>query len=311
MDNRNIDYVLPVVKEEKEDVEKRIRKRKIIALSIISVIVLTIICVVLSFVFPKSISGSWELIENPEVTQSTPDEIKDSDRVYYTFTKPGEYGDGKWTTYFNGGVEEGDYKLSEKQGKEYIDMGTGEFEYVIKGSKLLGNAKISIIYPESTNEETGETTPAQQYVLKQARTPRYNDDSYDKYQIDNNLLGGWVTNERSLAYFYYNIPYTQTVNFNDNGVMIIHYESEELALDRFMYYAYTTNDNKLTFSLVTDKETNFEVAYEIDKDGNLKFIDDTTSSSIFADAFFGEATFYTPENLPEPSQATGDELLAE
>jgi hypothetical protein len=67
-----------------------------------------------------------------------------------------------------------------------------------------------------------------------------------------------------------------------------------------MYYAYTTEDNTLTFSLVTDKETTFTVRYEIDEDGNLRFTEDHTSSLIFADAVFGDATYYTPDRLPEP-----------
>ncbi|MCM1231364.1 MAG: hypothetical protein NC489_14680 [Ruminococcus flavefaciens] len=74
--------------------------------------------------------------------------------------------------------------------------------------------------------------------------------------------------------------------------MIIRYYSEDLLLDRYMYYAYTAEDNTLLFSLVTDKETKYQASYTFDNDGNLKFENDDTSSSIFADSFFSDVTYY-------------------
>ena len=309
MDNENLEYVLPVERNDVKYTEKRKKNGKIALLCIAAFVVFVVVCVVLSFLFPKSIKGSWELVENPEIVQASPDQIEDADRVFYTFTKPGAYGDGKWTTYFNGGVEVGDYKLSEKDGKEYIDMGSGEFEYVITGSKLLGNCKLTVIYPEYTDEETGATTPAQHYVFVQKKAPEYSDESYDDYKTDKALVGEWITNERTLSYFTYILSYVESVDFSDNGVMTIHYESEDLALDRYMYYAYTAQNNELTFSLVTDKETKYTVQYSFDENGNLKFLDDTTTDSIFADEFFSDVTYYTPDNLPE-SSATSDEATS-
>ncbi len=284
--------------------------KKIVFIIFGAVIVLALaIFVLLSFFGPKSFVGCWELTVNPEIDTATDDQIEDSDRVYYIFEKTNRYGNGKWKICYDGGIEYYEYELIEKDGSEKINLGSVDLEYKFSGSKLFGNAKVTLIYPEYTDEETGEVYEAQEYVLEQAREPRYDKDSYDDYKTDEKLIGDWATNERALSYFYYSIPYVETVTFDDNGVMVIHYESEELALNRYMYYAYTVEDDALTFSLVTDKETKFSVQYEFDENGNLKFIDDTTESSIFADAFFGEVTFYTPENLPEPSQATADELV--
>ncbi|MBQ8057641.1 MAG: hypothetical protein IJ275_04835 [Ruminococcus sp.] len=307
MESKNIEYVLPIERDDVEHVDKRKKRKKISVLSVAVVLVILILCVVLSFVGKKSIEGEWELTVNPEVTQATPDEIEDADRVYYIFEKPNQYGNGKWKICYDGGVEYYEYDLIEKDGEELINLGSVDLTYKFTGSKLLGNAKITLVYPEYTDEQTGQTVQAQEYVLEQAKAPDYEKESYDDYEVDDELIGEWATNERTLAYYYYSIPYSQTVSFTDKGVMTIRYESEDLALDRYMYYAYTAKDNKLTFSMVTDKDTKFTVSYKLDENGNLKFNDDTTQNSIFADAFFGDFTFYTPENLPEPSQATIDE----
>ncbi len=300
MYNKDMDYVLPVNCEEPTSSPKKNKRWLIIILAIVLVIVVTFVCLL---VFSdSSIKGGWELTVNPEIQQSTPDEIDDRQRVYYEFSEPGEYGDGEYTTYFDSGVEHGQYKLSEKDGKKYINLGTIDLEYTIEGFKLFGNAEMTIIYPENTNEQTGEVIEEQKYIFEQDSVPDYSNESYDDYFVDDALTGEWASNERSLSYFYYTLPYVQTVNFTDDGVMTIHYESEDLALDRYMYYAYTAKDNKLTFSLVTDKDTKYTVSYKFDDKGNLKFIDDKTTNSIFSDAFFGDFTFYTPENLPEPTQ---------
>lgn len=257
----------------------------------------------------KHQTGAWELVVNPEIEHSTPDEVKDSDRVYYTFSKSTGYGNGTYKTYFNGGVEEGEYKLSEKDGKKLINMGTEDLEFKITGSKLFGNAKLTIVYPEYTDEQTGEKHSAENYIFVQSENPKYEEQSYYEFKTDEALINKWITNERTLAYFAYELSYTETVEFFDNGIMTIRYESEDLAVDRYMYYAYTAENNKLTFSLITDKETKYTVAYEFDNNGNLKFTDDTTDASIFADSFFSDFTYYKSENLP--SSKADNELSTE
>lgn len=280
--------------------KEKLKNKKIIITIIIIAVLLIAGAVTYIFLAPKTVVGDWELAENPEISSaSTPDEVENSEKTFYKFSNPGEYGDGTYKTYYQGGIEEGEYKLSEKDGKKYIDMGAGEFEYTITGSKFLKNAKLTVTYPEYTDEETGETYPAQEYVFYMAQAPDYEKETYDSFEKDEKLLGEWATNERTLTYLMYTLSYTETVNFKHNGIMTIHYESADLALDRYMYYAYTTKDNELTFSLVTDKETKYTVNYEFDDNGNLKFIDDTTSASVFADSFFSDVVFYNPENLPE------------
>lgn len=282
--------------------KEKLKNKKIIITIIIIAVLLIAGAVTYIFLAPKTVVGDWELAENPEISSaSTPDEVENSEITFYKFSNPGEYGDGTYKTYYQGGVEEGEYKLSEKDGKKYIDMGAGEFEYTITGSKFLKNAKLTVTYPEYTDEETGETYPAQEYVFYMAQAPDYEKETYDSFEKDEKLLGEWATNERNLTYLMYTLSYTETVNFRHNGIMTIHYESADLALDRYMYYAYTTKDNELTFSLVTDKETKYTVNYEFDDNGNLKFIDDTTSASVFADSFFSNVIYYNPENLPKPS----------
>lgn len=280
--------------------EKVIQKKRLIIIAAIVVVLLAAGVVLFILLAPKTIEGDWELIDNPEITRATPDEVKNADKVYYSFSKPGEYGDGTYKTYFDGGVEEGKYKLSETDGNKTINMGTEDLVYTITGSKVFGTAKLKITYPAQTDEQTGQTTPAQDYVFTQAKAPDYEKGSYSSYQTDDLLLGEWITKERTLAYYIYNLTYTETVGFSDDGIMTIHYESEDLMLDRVLYFAYSTEDNTLTFSSVTDKETRYAVGYETDQDGNLKF-SDTTSESMFSDAFFSDVTYYKSENLPQDS----------
>lgn len=234
---------------------------------------------------PRTISGDWEMTANPEIDNSASDE-----KIYYTFSKPGKYGDGKYKTIFDGGIEEGEYKLSEKDGKSYINMGTEELEYKLKGSEL------TITYPESFDEQTGEEIPSADYVFARAKAPEYENEAYESFETDKDLIAEWVTEERTLSYYTNELSYTETIEFLENGVMIIKYYSEDLLLDRDMYYAYTIEENRLVFSIVTDKETKYSVSYSLDKDGNLKFENDETSSSIFADAFFSDVTYYYKEN---------------
>lgn len=284
--------------------EKIILRKKFI-ISIIIVILLAVGVILYAFLAPKTITGSWELVINPETAQATPDEAENSQNAYYSFSAPGEYGDGSYKTYYSGGIEEGTYKLSERDGERLINLGTQDLVYSITGSKLFGTAKLTITYTAYTDEETGQEIPAQDYVFAQAKAPEYEKCSYTSFDTDPALLREWTTDERTLSYYVYEIPYTETVSFLDNGIMTIHYESEDLALDRVMYYAYTVGDNTLTFSLVTDKETEYAVFYTIDAEGNLRFTEDTTSSSIFADAFFSDVTYYTQDHLLEDN---GEEI---
>ena len=278
------------------------KKKRIIMIAAIAAVLVVAGVALYAFLAPKTIEGDWELVVNPEITKATPDEAEDGDKVYYSFSKPGEYGDGTYKTIYDSGIEEGAYKLSEKDGKKFINMGTEDLEYSITGSKLFGSAKLTITYPQQTDDETGQSTPAQDYVFAQAKAPDYEKESYASYKTDDQLIGEWMTNERTLSYYVYELSYTETVKFNDKGIMTIHYESSDLALDRVLYYAYTADNDTLTFSLVTDKDTQYTVGYGFDKDGNLKFTEDTTDSSIFADAFFSDVTYYIPDKLPEISK---------
>lgn len=284
--------------------DKGNKKKKLKFLIIIAAAILVAVIIGVCFMIPNSVAGAWELTVNPEIGAATPDQVDESKKVYYVFEEPDKYGKGEWQTYYDGGVENHKYEFSEDKDKSKINMGSVDLEYEITGSKLFGTAKITLTYPEYTDEQTGKKVEAQTYVLEQANKPDYENNSYDEYTVDLELVGERKSEERSVSYFQYSIPYTQTMTFNNNGVMTIRYESEGLALDRYMYYSYTTKDSKLTFSLVTDKENKFEVAYELDKDRNLKFIEDNTNGSIFADAFFGDITYYIPENLPKTTQAT-------
>lgn len=308
MEDNNVDYVLPV---ERDDLKPKRKKLDGIIIAIASLLIVCGAVVLISFFSPKTVEGSWELVVNPEITQATDDQIEEKDRVYYVFEEPNQYGQGKYKTMFNAGVEQYEYELSEENSVEKINLGSDNLEYKITGSKLLRTAKMTIILPAYTNEETGQKQEAQEYVFRQKKAPDYSKESYSDFETDSKLIGEWATNERTLSYYMYSLSYVETVNIGDNGIMTIHYESEDLALDRYMYYAYTAKDNVLTFSLVTDKETKYTVKYGFDEDGNLKFTEDTTSESIFADAFFSDFVYYTPENLPKPTVAPTEDLSNE
>lgn len=300
------DITTEEIREETKVVPKS--KKLLIILIVLGVILIVAGAVGASYLLPKGITGAWELVINPEVAVSTADEIPEADKAYYVFDKPDRYGRGEYHTCYQGGVEYYKYELMEENKVKKINLGSEDMEYRVTGSKLLGDAKLTIIFPEYTDETTGVSYEAQEYVFEYAKNPDYVNQSYKDYVIDNGIVGEkYTSNERSLTYYYYNIPYTQTLEFTKSGVMIIHYESADLGLDRYMYYAYTAKDNELTFSLVTDKDTKYTVAYEVDESGNLKFSDDITSSSIFADAFFGDFVFYTQDNLPKVTEASSDE----
>lgn len=274
------------------------KKRKIILIAVIAAALIAgalVTCLVRmnvkQTVSDETISGDWEMIVNPEITNIASDETDNSQKVYYTFSEPGKYGDGEYKTIFDGGIEAGEYKLSEKDGKSYINMGTVDLEYKIEGSEL------TVTYPESSDMQTGEKIQAEDYVFIRTKAPKYENDAYESFETDKALIAEWVTEERTLSYYASELSYTETVEFLENGVMVIKYYSKDLLLDRYMYYAYTARDNTLLFSLVTDKETKYKVSYTLDKDGNLKFENDETSSSIFADAFFSDLTYYHKEEL--------------
>lgn len=284
---------------------ENIGKKKIVLIA--TIVLLIAVVVTASILIPKTlkkfaddtdISGAWELIENPELTAST-DEAGNRENPYYVFDAPDKYGRGDYYTCYQGGIEHFKYELLEEDSVEKINLGTENMEYKITGSKRRGDAKLTIIYPEHTDEMTGLKTEATEYVFVQAENPDYEDQSFEKFTLDKSLFGNWINKERTLAYYQYTYTYEQSVEFKDNGIMIIHYKSADLMLDRYMYYAYTVNESKLTFGPVTDKDIKYTVSYGFDENGNLKFSGDTTTGSIFADAFFGEFTFYTAENFPE------------
>ncbi|MCH5213462.1 MAG: hypothetical protein J1G06_10650, partial [Oscillospiraceae bacterium] len=146
-----------------------------------------------------------------------------------------------------------------------------------------------------TDEQTGQKSPADEYFFVQAKAPEYENESYDSFETDKLLVAEWVTKERYVSYYDYKLSYTETVKFYDNGIMTIHYESADLALDRYLYYAYTVKNGALTFSLVTDKDTQYTVLYGFDEDGNLNFIEEDAPTSIFADAIFSDVTYYASD----------------
>lgn len=324
MENNDIDYILPVTKKEKKD-PKKINKKLIIIITAVIVSVCLVVGSMLIFapkLFSKEsdkenkntgtqnkntgtqnknessvlLAGDWELTGNPEKPESTSEDGRDPGNAYYRFSKPNKYGEGTYKTYFDGGVEEGNYGLSERDGVEYIYMGTQALKFTVTESKLI------ITFPGYTDEMTGQVTPEQQYIFEKSKVPEYEKDSYDSYNIDEKLLNSFITTERTLEFYASDLSYTETLEFFDNGIMTIHYESEYLMLDRYMYYAYTAENNKLTFSLVTDRDTRYTVAYNFDEDGNLRFTDDNTKNSIFADAFFSTVTYYIEENLPKDTE---------
>ncbi|MBE6793313.1 MAG: hypothetical protein E7532_00015 [Ruminococcaceae bacterium] len=298
---------------EKVSVKKPFFKsKKGIIVIIVAVVVLLLAgggVILGSYLIPKDISGAWELVVNPEISEATRDELPEKDKVYYIFDKPDKYGRGEYRTCYQGGVEVYEYELMEKDSVTKINLGTEDMEYSISGSKLLGDAKLKIIYPRYTDEETGVTYDEQEYIFEQASDPDYENQAYKSYKTDKSIVGTeYTSNERFVSYYFYTFPYVQSVEFMSNGVMVIHYESEMLGLDRNMYYAYSAEDNVITFSLVTDKDTKYTVSYEKDENQNLKFSNDKTSDSLFADAFFGDYTFYTAENLPEAPVSSADEI---
>ncbi|MDE6707896.1 MAG: hypothetical protein K2K06_07670 [Oscillospiraceae bacterium] len=268
-----------------------IKKHKLILIAVTAVALLfgVLVTYLVKMNEKQTISGDWEMVLNPEITNSTLDEVNGSQKVYYSFSKPGKYGDGEYKTIFDGGIEAGEYKLSEKKSKSYINMGTVDLEYKIEGSEL------TMTYPESFDEQTGEKIPAEDYVFTRTKAPEYENESYESFETDESLIAEWITEERILSYYTVELSYTETVEFMENGIMIIKYYSEELLLDRYMYYAYTVKDSTLLFSPVTDKETKYKIFYMLDKDGNLKFENDETTSSIFSDAFFSDVTYYHKE----------------
>ncbi len=269
--------------------ERLMKKKKMIAVIAAVLIVGALVTCFVIMNASQTISGDWEMVVNPEITDSTPDEVNRFQKVYYAFSEPGKYGDGEYKTIFDGGIEAGEYKLSEKDGKSYINMGTVDLEYKIEGSEL------TVTYPESSDEQTEEKLSSKDYVFKRAKAPEYEKEAYEAFETDKGLIAEWVTEERSLSYYTIELSYTETVEFLETGVMVIRYYSEDLALDRSMYYAYTVEDSTLIFSLVTDKETTYTVSYTFDQDGNLKFENDKTTASIFSDAFFSDVTYYHKE----------------
>ncbi|MDO4748929.1 MAG: hypothetical protein Q4A12_07125, partial [Eubacteriales bacterium] len=285
---------------------KKINKYLALGLAVLGIVAF----VLLSFFGPKNVEGAWLFPLDEMLAEASADEAEETERAYYVFDEADDYGKGTWRTYYDGGVEEYEYQLIDDNGVDKINLGNMDLLYEITGSKFFGTAELVLTVPASTDEQTDEETKEESYVLTYTSDPAYDEKSYDEYDVDDELIGEWATNERFLNYFYYTIPYEQQVEFTDDGIMIIHYKSEELMLDRYMYYAYTTNGKTLTFSLVTDLENSFTVDYVID-DSKLKFTTDDTSGSIFSDQYFSDVTYYRPDDLPEPTESLSDELLIE
>lgn len=299
MESKNVEYVLPVVKDDKKS---RLSKKKKVILTIVAVILALAIVFVCILVFAdKTVKGSWLLVVNPEKPSATIDQIDENEKACYVFTEPGEYGDGTYTVYYNSSVEHGEYKLSNKKGVDYINMGTGDIRFEISGNKILGTAKMTLTL--GTDKDNDKKTKESVYVFEQTEAPKYTSMSYDNYNVDSKLLKKWITNERYLSYMQYKLPYTQTVEFLDNGIMTINYVCEDMLTDVTLYYAYTIDGDKLYFSPVTNKEAKHMFDYKIDSNGNLKFINDTTTQSFNSDAFFSDVTYYTQDNLPQTTEA--------
>lgn len=280
-------------------------KKRVILFALVFLFLAAGVVVAISFLGPKTVVGSWELTVNPETAILEDDSVEETERVFYIFEKPDRSGKGTWQIRFNGGVEYYEYQLTKENGTRKINLGSADLTYRIVGSKLFGTAKMTLVYPETTDPGTGETREALEYGLEQRKAPDYGDMSYEEFKTDDRLTGEWATNARFLTYYTYTLPYNQGVTFTRDGIMTIRYESEQLEIDRYLYYAYSVADGELTFSPVLEKEKSFTVRYGFDKDGNLIFLDDTTSDSIFADEFFGDAVYYPPTKLPEPPENTG------
>lgn len=261
-------------------------QKRILALGI-AVLLIAAGGVAAAFLAKPSIGGDWEMIVNPEIADA-----EQAGSVYYTFSKPGSYGDGTYKTIFDGGVEEGRYKLSEQDGTPHIYLGTINLAYRIERPHFFDKATLTITYPEQTDEQTGKTTPAQAYVFVRGKAPDYEKMAYASFETDDTLLSSWVTKARTLSYYTQSLSYTETVTFQENGILTIRYESRDLALDRVMYYAYTAKDGTLTFRSVTAAEKEYVVRYALGEDGVLRFTQDETSASIFADAFFSDVPYY-------------------
>lgn len=303
MENKNVDYVLPVVKDEEN--KKKVNVKLLIAISSAVLVVLVIGALFLfapRVMMPKSaLKGTWEMTVNPDRISDENTELKESDRTYYEFTKVDKDGKGLWKSFSNGCVEEGEFVVFKKNGKRYINLGGDDLEYTIEGNSNFKKAKLTLVYPGFSDPSTGQVVAPSTYVLEQAANPEYDKKTYENYSVSSELIGDWKTNERGLVYFTDSIPYNQTVTFKENGIMNIRYETEGLNI--LSYYAYTVKDNKLTFSLVTDRETKYTIEYSFDESGNLKFNDTTTTQSpMFGDAFFGDYTYYRPQNLPQRTE---------
>ena len=162
---------------------------------------------------PPTLNGDWELIENPEISDDSSGE-----KVFYTFSEPGKYGDGTYKTIYDGGIETGDYKLSEKDGKEYINMGTGELEYTMSDSEL------TVIYPANSEEQDDE-----KYIFKRETAPDYENESYDSFEIDEDLISEWITEERTLPYYTGELSMT-FVNGGDGTYTITYNTANTLSI---------------------------------------------------------------------------------
>ncbi len=252
----------------------------------------------------KTITGTW-IFEVPlQSESSTADEAEKTAQQYYVFDSADSSGKGTYHIYYDGAAQTGEYELSSKDNKKVLTLGNSELYYDVEGIKLFGNATLKLTQPEYTDQTTGQKVEEQTISLAQGKDPDYESQSMEDYKIDDKLVGVWE-GERSFMYYgMYEIPYSEKVTVNDNGIIKIEYKNKEMGLDNTMYYAYSAKDGKMTVQRVTsdDKE---EVQYKI-KDNQLTFTD-KTKSSLFYDEIFGDATYYKDGKKPN----TNDDKKAE
>jgi hypothetical protein len=226
----------------------------------------------------KTITGTWIYTTSTDSSTSTADEAETSE-VYYVFDSADSSGNGEYHMYSSGAEQTGEYTISSEDDKKIINLGGSDLYYDVEGVKLFGNATLKLTMPASTDSTTGTTTEEQTVELKQGSDPDYENQSFDDYEVDDNLLDEW-TFSTTYSYYGQDIEYSTTLNFMDNGILKISVANGFYSSDITYYYAYTVKKGELTLQQVTtsDKST---AKYTI-KDGKLTFDDD----SIFADQTF-------------------------
>ncbi len=245
-------------------------------------------------VMNTTVTGAWMYKISYNDTSATADEAKTTqEEAYYVFDKVNEKGKGKFHEYSQGAEQSGNYSVSTKDGKnlitlEYNPMAKNELTYEVTGNRLFGTAKLKLIQAAYTDQSTGQEIPEQSIELECSSSPEYDKNTFDSYNTDEKLTGTWNTDDRKFFYYYTELPYSEKLEFSDNGVLKITYVQSDMYLDRTLYYSYTVDKGKLKIKRATS-DTEEEVKYSI-KNGKLKFTD-KTQSSIFYDAIFGDVEY--------------------